>query len=116
MSEYYVTHPGIDVTATVEAPSTEKARTTFLDYLERHGIVDRKYRQTLRGNMAAKKVSGEIRGDIDLHYGYEESVQPQFLENIPISEEPIPTPIEEQPKPRMSPLARASLGIKEGEA
>ena len=37
MSYYYVTHPNVDFSATVKAPSTDKARTTFLDYLERSG-------------------------------------------------------------------------------
>ena len=72
MSVYYVTHPNIGVSATVYAPSTEKARTTFLDYLERSGRLSRAMRSSLRVNMVAEKMEdpGGVISDLELHYEY----------------------------------------------
>ena len=72
MPNYYVTHPSIGITASVEAPTTEKARTTFLDYLERTGKVSRSSRQFLRRNMIAEKLhdAGEVFTDVELDYDY----------------------------------------------
>ena len=73
MSSYSVSHPQLDITATVYAPSSEKARTTFLDYLERTGKVKRSQRQLLRRAMATKKLEEGSEGysDLELHYEYE---------------------------------------------
>ncbi len=72
MSAYYVTHPMMDKTAVVYAPSTEKARTTFLDWLERNGLMDRRQRQVLRRDMIAKRLEDpNIPVDVELNYGYE---------------------------------------------
>ena len=75
MPYYYVTHPNMDFSATIEAPSTEKARTAYLDYLERQGLWSRNRRQELRRNMVADRIMdpGEIQADIQLSYGYEAS-------------------------------------------
>ena len=74
MPFYYVTHPSLGFTAVIDAPSTEKARTTYLDYLERQGRVPRSERQHLRRNMVASRIldPGEVTVDINLAYGYEE--------------------------------------------
>lgn len=72
MSYYYVTHPNIDFSATVKAPSTDKARTTFLDYLERTGRANRKYRQNIRRNTVAERIEfpEEVDTDVTLNYDY----------------------------------------------
>ena len=81
MTTYYVTHPNLDVTAMVHAPSTEKARTTFLDYLERQGKVPRRYRQALRSNMITERLKDptSVTTDVELYYGYEEAPEQTFV-------------------------------------
>ncbi len=72
MPWYSVSHPQLEITATVDAPSTEKARTTFLDYLERNHKISRRQRQLLRQAMATKRIEeGEGYSDLELHYEYE---------------------------------------------
>ena len=82
MSHYYVTHPNIGISATVDAPTTEKARTTLLDYLERTGRINRASRQHYRKNMVAEKLrdSREVFSDIDLEYDYIEESRPVYTE------------------------------------
>ncbi len=83
MPYYYVTHPNLGFSATIEAPSTEKARTVYLDYMERKGRVSRSSRQDLRRNMVADRIAdpGEVYADISLAYGYEEtSFKPEYRE------------------------------------
>ncbi len=72
MSYYYVTHPNMDFSATVKAPSTDKARTTFLDYLERSGKALRKDRQLIRRNTVADRIEfpEEVDTDVSLSYNY----------------------------------------------
>ena len=72
---YYVTHPNLGITALIHAPATEKARTTFLDYLERQGQISRADRQHWRRNMIAEKMEDpyDVTADVELYYGYEES-------------------------------------------
>ncbi len=78
MVAYYVTHPAIDRTAVVYAPSTEKARTTFLDWLERNGLMQRRHRQALRRDMVAERLEDPgVPADVELHYGYAEMAIPQ---------------------------------------
>ncbi|KKN16920.1 hypothetical protein LCGC14_0971250 [marine sediment metagenome] len=81
MTTYYVTHPNLGFSATVEAPSTEKARTAFLDYLERQGKISRSRRQDLRRNMVADRIAdpGEVMADVNLAYGYSEASAPRFV-------------------------------------
>ena len=71
---YYVTHPNLEASAKVDAPSTEKARTTFLDFLERQGYINRADRQYWRRNMVAERLESpeDAMADIELSYGYEE--------------------------------------------
>ena len=72
MSYYYVTHPNMDFSATVKAPSTDKARTTFLDYLERSNKAHRKDRQLIRKNTVADRIEfpEEVDSDVSLSYNY----------------------------------------------
>lgn len=100
MSAYFVTHPYMDKTAVVHAPSTEKARTTFLDWLERNGLVNRRWRQSYRRDMVAERLEDpNVPADVELHYGYEEAptigyVPPRRAEvegeyrEVPVGEEP----------------------------
>ena len=84
MPFYYVTHPSLGFTAVIDAPSTEKARTTYLDYLERQDRIPRSERQHLRRSMVASRIldPGEVTADINLAYGYEEvSFAPQVEES-----------------------------------
>ena len=132
MTTYFVTHPNLDVTAMVHAPSTEKARTTFLDYLERQGKVPRRYRQALRENMVTERLKdpASVTTDVELHYGYEEAPEQTFTLERVFEGQPIthgePTDVQaydealsmgepivaEEPKPierKMSPIARAAM-------
>lgn len=127
MGIYYVTHPNIDLRATVHAPSTEKARTTFLDYLERQGMAQRNQRQYLRGNMVAEKLQypEDVTADIHLDYTYQEEPEPSSVVQplVETAEQPLPSgevppvvpPVEigtetVLPEEKLSPIARASLG------
>ncbi len=82
MPYYSVSHPQLELTATVEAPSSEKARTTFLDYLERTHKIGRKQRQLLRQAMATKRVTDGSEGysDLELHYEYEKAPEEGMLQ------------------------------------
>jgi hypothetical protein len=92
---YYVMHPSLGVTSVVYAPSTEKARTTFLDWLERKGYMNRSDRQQLRKNMVAKRLEdSNIQSDVVLHYGYQDtssaympSGEPEWVEQQRLQEE-----------------------------
>lgn len=76
MAIYFVAHPNMEIKAKVEAPSTEKARTTFLDYLERNGTIRRADRQYWRLNMVAEKLElpEDAFADLELFYGYDAPV------------------------------------------
>lgn len=77
MSTYYTTHPNLSVTALVDAPTTEKARTTFLDYLERRNLISRADRSYWRKNMVAERMDDprDVQADVELYYGYQEGGQ-----------------------------------------
>jgi len=85
MSTYWVTHPNIDLSATVHAPSTEKARTLFLDYLERSNRIGRAQRGPLRENMVAEKMSNseDIMSDVELYYGEPMGEEPTLALDTP---------------------------------
>ena len=69
---YYLTHPRIDKTAVVYAPTTEKARTTFLDWLERNNLISRSHRNYFRRDMIAERLEDpSVPADVELHYGYD---------------------------------------------
>lgn len=84
---YYVTHPNLSVTALIDAPSTEKARTTFLDYLERRNLISRTDRQYWRRNMVAERMTdaADVQADVELHYGYQEggNTMPPSMAAVP---------------------------------
>lgn len=97
---YYVAHPNLDFSAKVDAPSTEKARTVFLDYLERNGIISRRRRQYVRENMVAEKLEHPetIDADIELAYSYRAEEGPAYrLGGEPEPREVVEVPIEERP-------------------
>ena len=127
MTAYFVMHPYMDKTAVVYAPSTEKARTTFLDWLERNGLIQRRHRQAYRRDMVTKRLEDpNVPADVELHYGYAEVAIPQEyrlgrpeiheipirleepqVEEIPIGfEEP---EVEEIPRPRRMPIQEVML-------
>jgi hypothetical protein len=129
---YYVTHPSIPLTATVDAPTTEKARTTFLDFLERSGTINRRDRRQVRKSIITKLMDPNepIAVDIALYYNYVAS-KPSYVpqtsvtgnvprpptmaynqegQAYPYSQE---APVREEPitRPKVtSPLMAASLG------
>ncbi len=86
-TDYYVTHPELGFSATVSAPTTEKARTTFLDYLERNGKAKRSERHILRRNMVVERLKdpNEVSTDVTLHYGYEETHEPLTFQEAGMS-------------------------------
>ncbi|MBU2051264.1 MAG: hypothetical protein KKH61_20145, partial [Gammaproteobacteria bacterium] len=114
------------------APSTEKARTVFLDYLERQGTILRGQRNLLRDNMVASRLDSpeSVLSDVELHYelvhrevpyqdiGRVQLPEPE-REELPLSstgevgEVPISREVAEQPVERkLSPIARISLGVR----
>ena len=83
---YFVMHPTLGVTGVVYAPTTEKARTTFLDWLERNNHIRRADRQAFRKNMGAQRLDDpNVPSDVVLHYGYEEGSSTRF--RLPATEE-----------------------------
>ena len=125
MNTYFLMSPSLGATAIVEAPSTDKARTAFLDYLERTGAIPRTQRRSSRRSIATKRLtdSAGVIADIRIPYDYtwdQAPVPPQEALSY-IAEESSPSLPEELPSPlpssgpsqvgNMSPLARAALGI-----
>ncbi len=128
MSVYYVSSPEFPLRAKVDAPSTDKARTVYLDYLERNGTVPRRFRQEMRKGIATKRLtdSENITADVELDYEYGDMSQAPIVDSIPqiagetpqlATPEPLP---QEQPQQRSnplvgSPIARlmlSSVGVK----
>jgi len=132
MNVYYVKHSELGKDALVHAPSTEKARTAFLDYLERNGMVSRKDRQSWRKGLITDRVEeGETSAEVELWYGYtpssvrveypstpaEPAIEPMSFEDeqeVSVSSPPT-APVEAPPSPpsaptrRMSPIAAAAM-------
>ena len=136
---YYVTHPTWDKSAVVYAPSTEKARTTLLDYLERRGLIHRRNRQAFRKDMIAERLEDpNVPSDIVLHYGYRDATPskvsldqmfedrpfkesepteikepdelPDFREETSLDEELVPPPeLGIESKPKMMPVQQVML-------
>lgn len=70
---YYLTHPRVGKTAVVYAPTTEKARTTFLDWLERNNFIRRANRHFFRKDMIAERIEDpNVPSDVILNYGYKD--------------------------------------------
>jgi hypothetical protein len=124
--KYYVTHPNLEISALVEAPTTDKARTTYLDWMERSSHIQRRDRQYWRRSMIAERLDypEDVTVDIELNYGYEDSAPitlPQtqeYTEQVEYSDPDVEVTVQEPPPPttlaeatpRMSPIARRSLG------
>ena len=70
---YYLTHPRLGKTAVVYAPTTEKARTTFLDWLERNNLIRRANRSFFRRDMITERIEDpDVPRDVTLNYGYKD--------------------------------------------
>lgn len=121
MPEYFVMHPNLNRSAVVEAPTTEKARTTFLDHLERHRVIGRRARQQYREDMVAERLedAGAVDADVRLSYYYngQEPEGSVSLGDLPRESQyydepemmPEPEPVEAY-EPARSPIAEVSLG------
>lgn len=134
MTTYYVHIPGSEApTAEVEASSTKHARTAYLDYFSRSGIISWQQRQSTRRLVKVNRMQpGEIQTQIKLEYGAKEApvqeVVPPPMQRKPEPGEDIgvePTyedlgpPLEEevqyqpqqqaQPQPRRDPLANSPI-------
>lgn len=94
---YYVTHPSIPLTATVDAPTTEKARTTFLDFLERSATINRRDRRQVRKGIITKLMDPNepIAVDIALYYGYVAS-RPSYVPQTSVTGSKVVTPVYKQ--------------------
>ena len=80
-STYYVTLPNAGVTAEVTAGSTRQARTVYLDYLTRSGIVPWRGRNDLRDQIIIDRISpGQIPTDIQLSYGQQPEIPEEELD------------------------------------
>lgn len=107
MSTYYVFKPGFELSAEVEASNSKHARTAFLDYLSRKGLISWKDRQTLRDELKVSRVeSGESNASMHLRYSYEEE-KPMAEED----EEAPATPEEEISTTAEVPATQAPLDI-----
>jgi hypothetical protein len=84
------------VAAVVYAPSTEKARTTYLDWLERNGYMNRADRQAYRRNMVAERLEDPqgVSSDVVLHYGYQ-TAQPMMRAVPSVEPERAPQQVQE---------------------
>lgn len=119
---YYVTHPSVGLTATVYAPDTEKARTVYLDYLERTGQIRRNVRSILRGNIVAQKMEHEDMMPTDVTLDYTHAAQGtsmsvpristgEFLDTVESEEEErLVEPVTVQQPRQRSRLEEAALG------
>jgi len=74
MATYYVHIPNSEApTAEVEASSTKHARTAYLDYLSRNGIITWQSRQTVRPLIKASRMNpGETQTQVKLEYSLQE--------------------------------------------
>lgn len=73
MPTYYVTTPSSSLTAEVEAPDSRHARTAYLDYLSRNGLISWGSRQAIRRQIMTKRMqSGDIQTTVKLSYGVQE--------------------------------------------
>jgi len=88
-NSYLVVNPQVPgVTALVHAPSTEKGRTTFLDWLERTKGISRALRGQLRATTITKKIDGDSEGidySIELDYGYSPQQTDAILSGEPVA-------------------------------
>jgi len=124
MSYYYVAHPNLEYSATVKAPSTDKARTTYLDFLERSGRASRKNRQQLRKNTIADRIEfpEEVDSDVTLYYDYTGSGNGEGNEEpIQVGYEPRVEPAEEYdeeeeygPEPEQEPMPVEQIEREQG--
>lgn len=107
MATYLVYIPHGDMPlAEVEADSTKHARTAYLDYLSRTGVLPFNQRQAARRLAMTKRMEpGEIRTQVQLDYTEgilsteSEGILPQGTEVKPIPTQPI-VPMQKSPEPQ----------------
>jgi hypothetical protein len=89
MALYYISHPSVEQKASVEAPSTDKARTTFLDWLERQNLIRRGDRQLIREGLMTKRLKdGEtFPVDVELSYDFEDAGEYRYRPQTFVEEE-----------------------------
>lgn len=90
MPNYYVVSQDFGVAANVDAPDKRKARTTFLDYMQRHNYISWSQRQSLKPRlMLDKVVKGTYPTDIELEYASQmpiKQVEPEATtEPVPVT-------------------------------
>lgn len=109
MPTYYVWTPDSDVRAEVEAPDTRHARTTYLDYLHRGGIIDYTDRQRVRERVMTKRIQpGAMAGETDVVLDYDMrdggGGYPQVMEEpLPVSQASEASPSFSQRPPSSTP-------------
>jgi len=91
MRTYYGFIPGQDLTAEIEAPNTRHARTAFLDYLSRGGLIQYSDRGQARKLVQVTKMDpGEFPTTVTLTYGRAQEPEVQLgaiRESTPSGEE-----------------------------
>lgn len=89
MATYYVHIPDSETpTAEVDASSTKHARTAYLDYLSRSGLIAWQQRQATRSLVKVNRMQpGEIQTQVKLEYGVKEP---------PVQEIEVPEELEEE--------------------
>ena len=84
MPTYYVTAPGSQITAEVNAPDSRHSRTTFLDYLSRSRLIPWGARQQVRKQLMTKRIEpGSIPTTVQLSYNTEETA-PEVITEAPV--------------------------------
>lgn len=80
MPTYFVFRPEMEITAEVNAPDKRHARTAYLDYLARNGMIGWSDRGTVRKTVKAVKAEpGEFEATVILDYGISEPAEEKYL-------------------------------------
>lgn len=74
MPVYFTYHPEVGLQAQITAPTTRKARTTYLDYLYRNDLIPWRGRQEIKKSIIVDQITaGEVPVDLELTYRTGES-------------------------------------------
>jgi len=115
---YYIEFPEKQVSAIVDAPSTDKARTAFLDTLERKGIIYRGIRGQVRSSLVVDNIDSieGINPTYIINYSYGDSIDSVPVEqaglDIEKSSEPIELQQPQQQQRELTPLEKVTLGVQ----
>lgn len=110
MPTYFAEIPGYELAkAEIEAPSTKKARTTFLRYLHSRGYIEHDAKSDFREDILVRQMTpGQFPVTVKLQYGggVEEVGKPISLGPMPVPEpeEEIPEEVR-YPEPERVPVA-----------